>query len=261
VAGGSATVVAVTRLRVLLVDDQQMIAEAIAGGLAVCADLWVLGRCATDDARWADAVASLRPDVVVLHVACPAREVGQLVRRILTASPDALVVVLTPAPDTAMAVAVARAGALAMLGMDVTMERLVHVLEAVRSGHACYPPELLGTVLHELRADAERIRTEDGPLSTLSARECEVLLGMMAGNSGKQIARQMFLSANTVRSHSRSILMKLNVHSRLEAAAVARTAGWQCETLGGLASVLPYQKAAPGCRGHHTWRGDTSGKG
>jgi len=228
----------VPRLRLLLVDDDRMIAEALAEGFAVSADMWVLGRYATDDPGLAQAVASARPDVVILDGTRPANEVGALVRRIMAAGHGAQVVVLTPAPDAAMAVAVARAGAMALLDMDVTMERLAFVVNAVHRGHGFYPDALLGAVLRELRADVERGgRTDDGPLGSLSTREREVLVGMMEGMSGEQIARQMFLSANTIRSHSRSILTKLHVHSRLEAVAVARTAGWPVEAL--VASLPP----------------------
>jgi NarL family two-component system response regulator LiaR len=225
----SATVVAVPRSRLLLVGDHRMIAEAIADGLAVTADLWVLGRYATDDPRLLQAVASARPDVVILDVTGSANEIGSLVRRIRAAGPGAHVVVLTPTPDTATAVAAARAGAMAVLGMDVTLERLAQVVDTVHKGHASYPAEVLGVVLRELRADVQRGHTDDGPLGSLSSREREVLLGMLEGKSGEQIARQMFLSANTIRSHSHSILIKLDVHSRLEAVAVARTAGWRCD--------------------------------
>src|SRR5690349_146057 len=196
----SATVIAVPRLRVLLVDDEQMLAEAITAGLACYRDLWVLGRRSTDDPLWPDAVTSLQPDVVVLCLAYRAQQVGLFIKRIRAASPDSPVVLLTPAADGAMAVAAARAGAMAMLDMDVTMARLVHVLQAVRNGHACYPDELLGTVLQVLRADAGRVRTAEDKLSTLSPRESDVLVAMMAGKSGKQIARQMSLAPNTVRS-------------------------------------------------------------
>jgi two-component system, NarL family, response regulator LiaR len=244
----SGTVCAVPSLRVLLVDDQQMLAEAIAEGLASNSDLWVLGRRATDDPRWTDAVARLRPEVVVLYSAGRAKEVGHLIMQITAASPDAAVVLLAPAPDAPMAVAAARAGAMAILDMDATMERLARLVVAVRNGDAYYPDELLGTVLQVLRGDAKRMRAADAKLRTLSARECEVLREMMVGKSGKQIARQMALSPNTVKTYSRSILMKLDVHSKLDAVAVAWAAGWQFERLPTPSPALTCQ--AP----HHTVR-------
>src|SRR3954451_3460804 len=127
-----------------------MIAEAIAEGLAVTAGVWVLGRYATDDPRLIQAVASSRPDVVILDVAGHANEIASLVGRIKAAGHGAHVVVLTPTPDAATAAAAARAGAMALLGSDVTMERLAQIVEAVQEGHASYPADVLGAVLREL---------------------------------------------------------------------------------------------------------------
>ncbi|NMH96652.1 response regulator transcription factor [Pseudonocardia sp. K10HN5] len=214
-----------SRLRVLLIDDHQMLAEAIAAGLAATSDLWVLGRCTTDEPRLVEIVTSWRPDVVTIDVESLGVEAPGLIERIRATRPEVRIVVLTATHDPAVAVAVAQAGANAWLGMDVSLERLVTVLHIVHEGGACYPEDLLGTILRELREDARRARAGDGPLEVLSAREREVLLGMMEGKTGTEIARELFLSANTVRTHSRSILSKLDVHSRLEAVALARAAG------------------------------------
>src|SRR5690349_13337086 len=134
-ACGSAMVLAMPNLRVLLIDDQRMFAEAIGEGL-VGTEISLLGRCSMDNSRWADTVTSLRPDVVVMLVTDAGRAVGQLVRRIRVAGPETAVVVLA---DTATALAVDGAGPLAMLGMDVTMERLVRVVKAVHSGYMALP--------------------------------------------------------------------------------------------------------------------------
>jgi two-component system nitrate/nitrite response regulator NarL len=83
---------------------------------------------------------------------------------------------------------------------------------------------MLGEILRELRADAGRARQPDS-LGVLSKREREVLLAMMDGKPGGQIATDLTISADTVRTHIRNIFAKLDVHSRLEAVRVARTAG------------------------------------
>jgi DNA-binding NarL/FixJ family response regulator len=145
-------------LRVLLMDDERMFGDAVASGIALSGDFWVLGRLATSDPGWPDAVTSLRPDVVVLYSTGRAPEVSLLIRRITTAGLDAAIVLLRPALNAATAVTAARAGAVAVLDTDVTMDHFMRVLEAVRNGHACYPD------LRVLRADAERTPLDEDTL-------------------------------------------------------------------------------------------------
>jgi DNA-binding NarL/FixJ family response regulator len=85
---------------------------------------------------------------------------------------------------------------------------------------------MLGEILRELRAEASRVRSGD-PLEGLSAREREILQAMMTGKQGRQIASELLISADTVRTHTQNIYAKLDVHSRLEAVSVARAAGLQ----------------------------------
>jgi NarL family two-component system response regulator LiaR len=211
--------------RVILVADQQMFTEAVAAELAAHPDFWVLGRYTTDDPRLGEVAMRGQPEVIVIDVEPLGSAAADVVSTLRAAAPGVHVVVLTAVEDPAVTVAVARAGADAWVDMDTTLEHLVDVIRSVIRGQAWYPSPLLGVVLRELRADVGRARQRTGPLDVLSRREREVLLGMVHGKSGTQIAVEMFLSANTVRTHSRSILTKLQVHSRLEAVAVARAAG------------------------------------
>jgi two-component system, NarL family, response regulator LiaR len=81
---------------------------------------------------------------------------------------------------------------------------------------------MLGEILRTLRADAAR---DGDDLDVLSSREVEVLRAMMTGRRGRQIAGDLHISADTVRTHTQNIYAKLDVHSRLEAVSVARSAG------------------------------------
>jgi DNA-binding NarL/FixJ family response regulator len=84
---------------------------------------------------------------------------------------------------------------------------------------------MLGAILSELRADVGRAREHEDVLDMLSPRERDVLLSMMDGKRGRQIAQDLLISTDTVRTHTRNIFAKLDVHSRLEAVRVARAAG------------------------------------
>jgi two-component system nitrate/nitrite response regulator NarL len=90
---------------------------------------------------------------------------------------------------------------------------------------------MLGEILRSLRADASR---DGNDLEVLSSRETQVLQAMMTGRRGRQIASDLHISADTVRTHTQNIYAKLDVHSRLEAVSVARAAGLEpLEGVGG----------------------------
>jgi len=84
---------------------------------------------------------------------------------------------------------------------------------------------MLGSILRELRDDVRKAREDSDPLAVLSPRERDVLVGMAGGKRATQIAEELLISADTVRTHTRSIFSKLDVRSRPEAVRVARAAG------------------------------------
>ena len=127
--------------------------------------------------------------------------------------------------DVAHAVEAARAGAVAWVSKEQGADDLETVLRGVCQGHSWFPPEMLGEILRELRDDVRRAREDSDPLDVLSPRERDVLASMAEGKRGRQIAEELLISTDTVRTHTRSIFSKLDVHSRLEAVRVARAAG------------------------------------
>ncbi|MGP4020267.1 LuxR C-terminal-related transcriptional regulator [Saccharopolyspora sp. 5N708] len=212
-------------VRVLMVDDHLMLAEALSARLSEVPELWVVGHCATSDPRLAEVAQRSRPDVIALDVEPAGTATGSLVRQLRETLPTAAIVVLTGTGDARQAVEAARAGAAAWVRKESSVEQLTEVLRGVSRGHSWYPPELLGPVLRELREDAARAGQRGGPLDVLSDRERDVLCGMVAGKRGAQIAEELLISTETVRTHTRSILAKLRVHSQLEAVSVACAAG------------------------------------
>lgn len=213
-------------LRLLMVDDHVMLTEALSARLSVVPDLWVVGRCETSDARLPEMVGRLRPDVITLDAQPLGSAAGEFVRTLTARRSTADVVVVTGDQDVRHAVEVARAGVLAWVPKECGVDELAAVLRGVRRGHAWFPPEMLGAVLHELRADVQRAGERNGPLDVLSDRERDVLQGMVGGKRGAAIAEELMISTETVRTHIRSILAKLHVHSQLEAVSVACAAGF-----------------------------------
>lgn len=212
-------------VRLLMVDDHRMLTEALTARLAMAPDLWVVGCCAPGDPNLPETVARLHPDVVTIDVRPLGTDTGELLERLTAACPPVRVVVLTAGYDVAHAVEAARAGAAAWVPKEHGVEELITTVRGVHQGDAWFPPQVLGAVLQQLRDDVRQAREQTGPLDVLSEREREVLLGMMAGKRGGQIAEDLVISSQTVRTHTRSILTKLRVHSQLEAVSVACAAG------------------------------------
>lgn len=230
-------------MRLLMVDDHVMLTEALTARLSVVDDLWVVGRCCTADRALGEMATRLLPDVITVDPVgtCGARVVRELRER----CPSAGVVVLTGARDVERAVDAARAGALAWVPKERGIDELTAVLRGVCRGDAWFPPDVLGAVLRELRADADRAGERAGPLDVLSDRERDVLVAMASGKRAARIAEELVISAETVRTHTRSILAKLRVHSQLEAVSVARAAGLRVPASDDGTALAPFPRGAP----------------
>jgi DNA-binding NarL/FixJ family response regulator len=202
-----------------------MVAEALAARLSAAPDLWVAGRCTTGDPRLTEIVRRLRPDVIMIEVEPLGGACGDVLRRLIAAQPGVRVVVLSADHNVAHAVEAARAGVAAWVPKEHGAAELEGVLRGVCRGKAWYPPQMLGAILRELRADIDHATEHVDPLDVLSPRERDVLIRMLEGKRGRQIAEDLRISTDTVRTHTRSIFAKLDVHSRLEAVSVARAAG------------------------------------
>jgi len=211
-------------IRLMLADDHLMVTEALASRLAAAPDIWVAGRCAATDPNLAAIFTGVRPDVLAIEAEPFGVTIGMVLEQLIAIRPDVRVVVLSADRNVAHAVAAARAGAAAWVAKEQDAAEFESVVRGVVRGRSWYPPDMLGEILRELRADASRARGGD-PLQGLSSREREVLQAMMTGKQGREIATQLQISADTVRTHTQNIYAKLDVHTRLEAVSVARTAG------------------------------------
>lgn len=213
-------------IRLLLADDHLMVTEALAARLSAVPDIWVAGRCAATDPNLLAIVKGVRPDVIAIEAEPFGAGIGDLVTGLIAASADLRVVILSADRSVAHAVAAARSGAAAWVAKEQDAADFEAVIRGVRRGWSWYPPEMLGEILSRLRSEASR-GAERGELDVLSTRETEVLRAMMTGRRGRDIARALHISADTVRTHTQNIYSKLDVHSRLEAVSVARNAGLQ----------------------------------
>jgi two-component system, NarL family, response regulator LiaR len=237
--------------RLLLVDDYRMVTEALASRLSTAPDLWVAGCCSTDDPQLPEVVRWLRPDVILIEVEPLGFAVGEVLTRLKAAWPSAHVVVVSGDHDPAHAVDAARAGAAAWVSKEQGADDLETVLRGVCQGHSWFPPEMLGEIIRELREDVRKAKEASDPLDVLSPRERDVLASMAEGKRGRQIAEELLISTDTVRTHTRSIFSKLDVHSRLEAVRVARAAGLRPPERNGItggSTTVPFRPTSPGQR-------------
>ena len=218
-------------IRTLLVDDHALFVETLAVRLAMEPDIEVLP-AAKDPHEALRLVRTLSPAVLVLDLILGRTSGMVVLDEVQRSHPECHVIVLTGLPAADKVVEAFRRGAKAWLPKTVDGAHLVRVIRGVCQGESWIPPDVLGQVLRQLIAD--RPAGQDGrvapvghpdPLSALTARERDVLQAAVDGLSKMDIARRLFLSPNTVRTHTQNMLGKLSAHSMLEAVSVARRHG------------------------------------
>jgi DNA-binding NarL/FixJ family response regulator len=202
------------RIRVLLVEDQQMFLQGLERALGDVDDIEVVGTAATvEDA--VNAAKSLSPDVVLMDFFLPDGDGALATEKIKAERPEAKVVMLTAYEDEEVLVASIEARCSGFVTKSKALGDAVAAVRAAAAGEAIVSQDLLIRLLPKLRRDGRGTRLE------LTARESEVLDMLARGYSTKAMADQLYLSVNTVRNHTQALLNKLNAHSKLEAVATA----------------------------------------
>jgi two-component system nitrate/nitrite response regulator NarL len=168
------------------------------------------------------ALEEVGPDIVLLDMPAPAG--ANAVRALLAAAPQVKVVALAVPEVERDVLAFAEAGAAGYVAREGSMEDLVAVVESVSRGEVLCSPGIAATLLRRVGALA-RERANEPIDGRLTARELDVLRLIEEGRSNKEIARALSIALPTVKNHVHSILEKLNVHRRTEAAARARRHG------------------------------------
>jgi DNA-binding NarL/FixJ family response regulator len=162
-----------------------------------------------------------RPDIVLLDVIMPHLDGIAATRRIVADAPDQLVILLTHSSDQDLGILGLRAGAVGYLSKDVDLEALPRALEGALAGEAVISRGMAMRVIEHLRGSPEGGRGMRPIQSSLTSREWQVLDLLCERRNTEQIADALVLSQETVRTHVKSILRKLDVRSRAEAVAAA----------------------------------------
>jgi DNA-binding NarL/FixJ family response regulator len=209
-------------VRVVIADDQTVVREGLATLLETMTEVVVVGTAA-DGEQAVALVAELAPQVVLMDLRMPRMDGVEATRRIRAEHPETQVVVLTTFADDESIVTALRAGAIGYLTKDAGREHIVLALEAANSGQAILDPSVQARLAEvAMLPGAER---KGPPPDGLTERETEVLRLIAAGLSNSEIAKTLFVSQATVKSHVNRIFAKTGCRDRSQAVAYAHRCG------------------------------------
>jgi len=216
ITGGSA--IMVTKYRIVLVDDHEVVRLGLKSLLEHRENFEVVGEAAS--AREAvEQVARHRPDIVLMDIRLPGASGIEACEEITTQYPNTRVIMLTSYAEDEMLFSAIRAGASGYVLKQIAGEDLIKAIEAVGKGEALLDPAVTQRVFQEVRRAVKE--EEASAFANLSQQERHVLMLVSEGKTNREIAKALFLGEGTVRNYVSSILSKLGVSNRAEAAAYA----------------------------------------
>jgi len=220
------------RIEVMIVDDHPLFRQGLRNVLAMHKDIYIVGE-ATDGPEAIERAHELLPDVVLMDINLPTLNGLQATRRLKALCPEVNVIMLTAYDDEEQIYHAIRAGASAYYAKDVSPARLVDVIRHVSQGQYIIGDTVLDEVgigkwlLEGFRRFGGKVFEEEGQFfAPLSPREMEILELVIQGMSNREIAYHLGISHQTVKNHMTSILSKLGVADRTQAAVYALRHGW-----------------------------------
>lgn len=213
------------RTRVLLVDDHALFREGLSMIIGSQTDMEVIGE-ASDGLEAVVKTKELKPDLVLMDIQMPVCDGLEATRQIKINSPDTIVVMLTVRGEDQKLFTAIKNGAQGYLLKNMRSPELLQMLRRSLAGEPAITPVLAGHMLEEFRRlSRSEARTNPDEQIELSPREQEILGQVALGQTDKEIAAALSLSIHTVKTHLRSILSKLQVGGRKEAARLAKDKG------------------------------------
>jgi two-component system, NarL family, response regulator DevR len=207
-----------TKQRIVLVDDHEVVRLGLKSLLERHSQFEVIGE-ASNAKEALEQVEKLLPDVVLMDIRLPGTSGIEACEEITKRFPDIRVIMLTSYAEDDMLFSAIRAGASGYVLKQIGAEDLMKAIEAVGRGEAMLDPGVTQRVFQEVRRAVKE--EESSAFSTLSQQEKHVLLLVSEGRTNREIAKALFLGEGTVRNYVSSILSKLGVSNRAEAAAYA----------------------------------------
>ena len=208
-------------IRVLIVDDHALFRRGLEMVLRQEVDITVVGE-ASGGTEAVEAAVDSTPDIVLMDVRMPRGSGIDACTAIKSAVPSAKIIMLTISDEEADLYEAIKAGAMGYLLKEISIEEVASAIRAVSGGQSLISPSMASKLLNEFALMIKR--TDNGqqvPAPRLTAREMEVLRLVARGLNNRDIAKELFISENTVKNHVRNILEKLQLHSRMEAVVYA----------------------------------------
>lgn len=211
-------------IRVVIADDQGIVRSGLRSLLEGTSEIKIVGEAA-DGAEAIAAVRRLQPDVALMDIRMPNLDGITATARLVAERTTTRILVLTTFDLDEYVFEALRAGASGFLLKDATAEDLVAAVRVVARGDALLAPAVTRRVIEAFANAPRRPSRLEGKLSELTKREVEVLWLLAHGSSNAEIAKEMFVSGATVKTHVAHILSKLGVRSRVQAAIYAYESG------------------------------------
>ncbi len=206
-------------MRILIVEDDPLMQLGLEQALADYSEFEIVGQ-AEDGYLGVQAALELKPDLVVMDIGLPRLDGIAATKQIKEAMPEVRVVILTSHTLETEVVAALSSGADAYCIKGASLERLLAAIDAAKDGATYLDPQIARLVLDHLKPPVPKQN-----IGNLSAREMEVLTLIVEGKSNSEIAAELYLSTNTIKTHVRGIMNKLAVDDRVQAAVVALRSG------------------------------------
>jgi len=208
-------------IRVLIADDHALFRRGLQMVLEQEADISVVGE-ASDGQEAIEKAGETMPDVVLMDVRMPKRGGIEATKAIKELMPHIKILMLTISDEEADLYDAIKAGATGYLLKEVSIEEVGNAIRSVQTGQSLISPSMASKLLSEFATMVKRAdEKQTTPQPRLTDREMEVLKLVAKGRNNRDIAKELFISENTVKNHIRNILEKLHLHSRMEAVVYA----------------------------------------
>ncbi len=210
-------------IRLLIIDDHEMVREGLRAMLAKEHDFEIVGDAANAEQAY-ELIARLHPDVILLDIRLPGVSGIEVCRTVTERYPETAVIILTTFTDETLVAQCIQAGARGFIIKDIERFDLKRSIRAVARGEAAIDPKAAVAVLAQLRRAPQK-SNEPAP-ELLSPQQLVILRLIAQGFSSREIATQLYLSENTVKGYVQEMLHRLGVKNRTEAVMAAVKQGW-----------------------------------
>jgi NarL family two-component system response regulator LiaR len=202
-------------IRIVLVDDHEMVRIGVTAYLQAQSDMNVIGE-AINGKEAVDLVLSLRPDIVLMDMVMPIMNGAEATKAIIAQWPEAKIMIVTSFLDDDKVYPALEAGAVSYVMKTSKAKQIADAIRETLNGQAVLEPEVTNKMMKRMRQGKDRPLHEE-----LTEREHEILLLMAKGHSNQELANELFIAVKTVKTHVSNILSKLDVQDRTQAVVYA----------------------------------------